>query len=209
MINVSGNYGHLGLITFGVSISALDDSIWPESIKNYFDMNDLEAGYFDLVILCFSSIMLGLYILITLIPLMDVGKVRVPNYSKIFRKIYSKLYLIYETIIPFRIINRYGMFGTLHNFRWELTIEGSHDMKEWKQYMFRYKVNDDHRPKFIPLYWPRIDWHLWFIPLRLKESEYINQKKNRKRTSILVYEPFKKFKRRKYNDHQYVRNKSF
>jgi len=64
------------------------------------------------------------------------------------------------------------MFASMHDFRWEIIIEGSEDGKEWKQYLFKYKVNSaDDNLRFLPLYyWPRLDWMIWFLPLRISRS---------------------------------------
>jgi len=63
------------------------------------------------------------------------------------------------------------MFGAMHEHRWELIFEGSDDKKEWKRYVFYYKACDPKKaPRFILGSWPRLDWHLWFIPLHIQRG---------------------------------------
>jgi hypothetical protein len=49
----------------------------------------------------------------------------------------------------------------------EITVEGSQDDENWKQYEFRYKPNG---PESFPAqaapHQPRLDWQMWFAGLR-------------------------------------------
>ena len=61
--------------------------------------------------------------------------------------------------------NAFHIFPTMQTERHELTIQGSHDGKEWRSYRFRYKPNGpDDVPAFIVPLHPRLDWMIWFIP---------------------------------------------
>ena len=64
------------------------------------------------------------------------------------------------------------MFGSMHDFRHEIMIEGCDENGEWHRYQFHYKINSpDDNGKFLPLYyWPRLDWMIWFLPLRVPKS---------------------------------------
>ncbi|MGA8428541.1 MAG: lipase maturation factor family protein [Candidatus Sulfotelmatobacter sp.] len=67
---------------------------------------------------------------------------------------------------PFRIANRYGLFGIMTRGRYELEFQGSDDGKNWKIYPFRYKPQDATKPPGIYApYQPRFDWNLWFASL--------------------------------------------
>ena len=60
---------------------------------------------------------------------------------------------------------------------------GSDDGENWEEYKFSYKVNNDpyEKPAVIPIYWPRLDWHLWFLPLRYRRSGTPHACRNRRR----------------------------
>ena len=67
---------------------------------------------------------------------------------------------------PFRIANRYGLFGIMTRGRYEIEFQGSDDGKTWVAYPFRYKPQDLNKPPGIYApYQPRFDWNLWFASL--------------------------------------------
>jgi lipase maturation factor 1 len=67
---------------------------------------------------------------------------------------------------PFRVANRYGLFGIMTRGRYELEFQGSDDGKTWVAYPFRYKPQDPGKPPGIYApYQPRFDWNLWFASL--------------------------------------------
>jgi lipase maturation factor 1 len=67
---------------------------------------------------------------------------------------------------PFRIANRFGLFGIMTRGRYEIEFQGSTDGKNWVPYHFRYKPQDvDKAPRIYAPYQPRFDWNLWFASL--------------------------------------------
>jgi len=71
-----------------------------------------------------------------------------------------------EALDPFRIANRYGLFGIMTRGRYEIEFQGSDDGKNWVAYPFRYKPQDlDKPPGIYAPYQPRFDWNLWFASL--------------------------------------------
>jgi len=193
MINVTGNYGYLGVTSVVASISLLDDNwvCWVLG-KSYCSNYEVNEPYF---ILWLIVAMLGVaYFVISSIAVLDtIRKARwVP----------PKIYSMYLHASNFSLINRYGMFGNMTEFRWEFIIEGSNDGTNWKRYGFNYKItNPDQRPCWVPFHWPRLDWHLWFLPLRYKRNRaeiaqwYINfingiLQKEKDILDLLAYNPF-------------------
>jgi lipase maturation factor 1 len=50
--------------------------------------------------------------------------------------------------------------------RLEISVEGSHDGREWREYVFAYKPGDpERRPVFVAPHQPRLDWQMWFAAL--------------------------------------------
>jgi lipase maturation factor 1 len=71
-----------------------------------------------------------------------------------------------EVLDPFRIANRYGLFGVMTRGRYEIEFQGSDDGKNWVTYPFRYKPQDVTKaPGIYAPYQPRFDWNLWFASL--------------------------------------------
>ena len=67
---------------------------------------------------------------------------------------------------PFRIANRFGLFGSMTRGRYEIEFQGSADGVIWLTYPFRFKPQDPARPPGIYApYQPRFDWNLWFASL--------------------------------------------
>jgi hypothetical protein len=71
-----------------------------------------------------------------------------------------------ETLEPFRISDRYGLFAVMTTARFEIEFEGSRDGVTWITYPFRYKPQDPYEaPRIYAPYQPRFDWNLWFASL--------------------------------------------
>ncbi|HYK40698.1 MAG TPA: lipase maturation factor family protein [Candidatus Eremiobacteraceae bacterium] len=69
-------------------------------------------------------------------------------------------------IDPFRVANRYGLFGRMTWARYEIEFQGSNDGINWIPYPFRYKPQDlGQAPRIYAPYQPRFDWNLWFASL--------------------------------------------
>ena len=67
---------------------------------------------------------------------------------------------------PFRIANRYGLFGIMTRGRYEIEFQGSNDGVTWTAYPFRYKPQGLNKaPGIYAPYQPRFDWNLWFASL--------------------------------------------
>jgi hypothetical protein len=67
---------------------------------------------------------------------------------------------------PFRVANRYGLFGIMTRGRYEIEFQGSDDGTTWVAYPFRYKPQEVRKPPGIYApYQPRFDWNLWFASL--------------------------------------------
>jgi hypothetical protein len=69
--------------------------------------------------------------------------------------------------------NAYHVFPTMQTERYEFSVEGSYDGKEWKKYLFKYKPNHPGEvPPFIIPHQPRLDWMIWFIPPQVPDMKF-------------------------------------
>jgi len=93
---------------------------------------------------------------------------------RIFRKVISWPALIerfWMGILPFRLVNRYGLFSVMTTERPEIIVEGSEDGIHWKEYEFKWKAGNVYQPpKFVAPYQPRLDWQMWFAALASYED---------------------------------------
>lgn len=76
---------------------------------------------------------------------------------------------------PFRSVNPYGLFSVMTVRRPEISIEGSEDGEEWREYTFRYKVSrPDQPPRQVAPHQPRLDWQMWFAALGSPPSWFLS-----------------------------------
>jgi predicted DCC family thiol-disulfide oxidoreductase YuxK len=67
---------------------------------------------------------------------------------------------------PFHIVSPYGLFAVMTTTRNEISVEGSDDGVQWREYEFRYKPGDvERRPPWNVPHQPRLDWQMWFAAL--------------------------------------------
>jgi hypothetical protein len=103
--------------------------------------------------LCLSIIFLGWIFYATTAQLLWMFSLTVPDAPV-------------EALDPFRVANRYGLFGIMTRGRYEIEFQGSEDGKNWVPYPFRYKPQDLRTPpRIYAPYQPRFDWNLWFASL--------------------------------------------
>jgi hypothetical protein len=66
-------------------------------------------------------------------------------------------------------VNAYGAFGSVTRERYEIVVAGSAQAEgdDWREYEFRAKPGNPHaRPPQVAPYHLRLDWLMWFLPLR-------------------------------------------
>lgn len=67
---------------------------------------------------------------------------------------------------PLRLVNAYGLFAVMTTTRLEISLEGTLDGTDWREYPFRWKPGrPDRRPPFVAPHMPRLDWQMWFAAL--------------------------------------------
>ncbi len=75
-------------------------------------------------------------------------------------------YAIMEVCQPWHLVSTYGLFAVMTTSRPEISIEGSMDGENWKEYVFRYKPGPlDRAPPIVAPHQPRLDWQMWFASL--------------------------------------------
>jgi hypothetical protein len=74
---------------------------------------------------------------------------------------------------PLHLVGSYGAFGSVTRRRYEIIVEGSEDAtissaSTWREYEFKAKPGDPRRrPSQWAPYHLRLDWLMWFLPLRV------------------------------------------
>ncbi len=82
--------------------------------------------------------------------------------------------MLVSALEPFRIANRFGLFGMMTRGRYEIEFQGSDNGQTWLVYPFRFKPqNPGKAPGIYAPYQPRFDWNLWFASLSSWRQEPI------------------------------------
>jgi hypothetical protein len=92
--------------------------------------------------------------------------------------LFSHYQLMNAAFNRWQLGNTYGAFGTVTKQRIEIAVEGTLDAEpdgtaDWREYGFRGKPGDVRR---IPRQWApyhlRLDWLMWFLPLRTVHEKW-------------------------------------
>jgi hypothetical protein len=85
----------------------------------------------------------------------------------------SKQQTMNDSYNPLHLVGSYGAFGSVTRERYEVVVEGTRDeqLSEqtlWREYEFHGKPGDpQRRPRQWAPYHLRLDWLMWFLPLRV------------------------------------------
>ena len=136
---VSGNYAWLNWLTVVLGVTAFSDWIASPPLVPRSMLND---GV--LYLLGAATIVLSIR------PALNL---------------FSKHQLMNYSYNPFHIVNTYGAFGSVTKERYEIVIEGSDDLNQWREYGFKARPGDVQRtPPQVAPYHLRLDWLMWFLP---------------------------------------------
>jgi hypothetical protein len=146
LLIISGNYAWLNWLTVVLAASTLGDSLVPLPAAGY----SARPLAFELVQYALALLTLALSVK----PALNlVSKHQAMNAS------YNSLHLV----------NAYGAFGSVTRERFEVVLEGRSDSTEqsWREYGLKGKPGDPRRrPPQVAPYHLRLDWLMWFVPLR-------------------------------------------
>jgi hypothetical protein len=91
--------------------------------------------------------------------------------------LFSKHQAMNESYNPLHLVGSYGAFGSITRQRYEVVLEGTLEAEpsattHWREYEFRAKPGDPaRRPSQWAPYHLRLDWLMWFLPLRVRVTE--------------------------------------
>ena len=170
LIVATGNYGCFNWLTLVLAVSLLSDEQLAmfgcagDAATADATANTLPAAlqYFHLLVCWTAVIALGLS---ASVPLTAVGRFGTPPLQ-----LPAAITDLHTMLAPLGTGKGYGLFAQMTTFRWELVFQGS-DQSEgpWAEYQFPHKPGrvDRHPLWVFPGHMPRLDWQLWFVPLKL------------------------------------------
>ena len=94
------------------------------------------------------------------------------------RNLFSRQQLMNASFNRWQLVNTYGAFGSVTKRRIEIIVEGTlddepDDASDWREYGFKGKPGDVRRmPRQWAPYHLRLDWLMWFLPLRTVHEEW-------------------------------------
>jgi predicted DCC family thiol-disulfide oxidoreductase YuxK len=157
LILVTGNYAFFNWLALALCLLLLDDGVWPAALRGRFAARAAPArrGPWGRWI---APPVLASLALLSVVPVVGSFGGR--------PALLRPLTAAYRLVLPFRLVNRYGLFAVMTVERPEIIVEGSDDGSVWKPYEFRYKPGDvRRRPAFVAPHQPRLDWQMWFAAL--------------------------------------------
>jgi hypothetical protein len=145
LLIVSGNYSWLNWLTVVLGVSALDGAL--------LGVGEVDTAARDTtydVLLC-------------LLAATTVLLSRKPVQNLLSRK--QRMNVSHNSL---HLVNSYGAFGAVTRERRELIVEGTRGSDaDFREYGFHAKPGDPtRRPPWVAPYHLRLDWALWFLPLR-------------------------------------------
>lgn len=153
LIMATGNYNFFNLLAIALCVPLFDDSFWARFVTFTAPSAPALAG---------GPVLLGAAaVLCLLVGGAQVARALWPSWAPP-----APLGRLERLLIPFQLINPYGLFRVMTTRRLEVVIEGSDDRQNWKSYEFRWKPGEPRRrPGFVEPHQPRLDWQLWFAAL--------------------------------------------
>ena len=148
---MSGNLSFLNWLTIVPAIMTLDDAFLSRIFPPAYRQMAWESAVTNdssFLLRAISLLFLGL-----------IMKLSVP----VVRNLCSKRQVMNSSFDPLRLVNTYGAFGTVNENRHELIVSAASSWDgEWREYDFKVKPGDIHRPpRFISPYHYRLDWLMW------------------------------------------------
>ncbi len=156
VILLTGNYGFFNLLTIALCVMLLDDSSLPSRIRRW------RAGGGEARGLSWPTVVTGS--VAGLLLLLSVLQTFTPG--RIGADWPEPLVSLRRAAAPLRLIGSYGLFAVMTTTRPEISVQGSDDGSEWREYGFRWKAgNPALAPAFVEPHQPRLDWQMWFAAL--------------------------------------------
>ncbi|RYZ05646.1 MAG: lipase maturation factor family protein [Myxococcales bacterium] len=150
---LSGNYAWLNWLTVVLGFSAFSDEMLSVLLPAF--VTPLAPRP-----VAFEWLLYGLGIVTVLLSVRPV------------LNLLSKNQAMNQAYNPLHLVGTYGAFGSVTRARHEVIVEGtaspSLEGAEWREYEFKAKPGNPRRraPQWAP-YHLRLDWLMWFLPLRV------------------------------------------
>lgn len=167
-INASGTYGFIGALNFAENLALGDDDVFAP-LAGLFASSSPPVAAYVFPARCVVGACLAFHVAISFLALEKAAKGDVLYDDLVGADAARRLRAAYGRLRRFRLCNYQGKFGSMHDFRWEVVLEGF-DGYAWRPYAFKYKLNAGERGARVFAHLPRLDWRVWFLPLAAKRG---------------------------------------
>jgi lipase maturation factor 1 len=159
VILLTGNYAFFNLLTLALCLWSFDDRTFVPLKRFLKRWAMVPAGFAPRVMAAGQALGSAAICVLVLVGASQVVGMLFPASAGPIRRL-SRL------LAPYQIVNSYGLFAVMTTSRPEIVIEGSDDQTNWKEYSFRFKPGELHRPlPWVAPHQPRLDWQMWFAAL--------------------------------------------
>jgi hypothetical protein len=154
LLIVSGNYAWLNWLTVVLGFSALSDGTLRPLLPFTTAATTARPLAFELVL----DALVVLTVLLSLKPALNL---------------ISKNQAMNASYNPLHLVGSYGAFGSVTRERYEVVVEAANELgpdasAPFREYAFKGKPgNPQRRPRQWAPYHLRLDWLMWFLPLRI------------------------------------------
>ena len=167
LIILTGNYGFFNLLTITLCILLVDDLDW-KKLFSFLKFRKIDSFVSSSPPTSIERLSYKAYILRGLaIFFFVLSAFQFSTQFLGWARSSTAIRGILSTFRPLHIVGSYGLFAHMTKTRPEITVEGSNDGLLWREYQFKWKVeNPRKRPRWAAPHQPRLDWQMWFAALR-------------------------------------------
>ncbi len=171
LILLTGNYCFFNLLTIALCLPLIDDKLIVDGLTKI-SRGRLKHSLESLSVTCVPKARTLVYwmrqaaMFPAVILIVLVSSVRTSGSLTGFVGFPEPVVAITALASPWHIASTYGLFAVMTTTRPEISVEGSMDGVEWKEYVFKYKPGPLNRtPPIVAPHQPRLDWQMWFASL--------------------------------------------
>jgi hypothetical protein len=162
----SGNFAWLNWMAIVLAFSAVSDSVLHTLVPAVpLDIHS-SAARADGTPMWWLAVVLAVSLLLVVLSYWPI------------RNLFARHQLMNASFNRWQLVNTYGAFGTVTRRRIEIVVEGTleedpDDAVDWREYGFKGKPGDVRKlPRQWAPYHLRLDWLMWFLPLRTVHEEW-------------------------------------
>ncbi|UXM93180.1 lipase maturation factor family protein [Paenarthrobacter sp. JL.01a] len=159
----SGNFAWLNWAAIVLAFAAVSDPV-AHAVFPYIPLEWHPGAQTPVWWLAVVVLVTGLLLVLSYRPLLNL---------------FSRRQLMNASFNRWRLVNAYGAFGTVTKQRIEIVVEGTMAVQpdapddNWQEYGFKGKPGDVRRlPRQWAPYHLRLDWMMWFLPLRTVHEDW-------------------------------------